>query len=70
MRLLARQVVRQRAVLVLSSCGGGRLRNRLRRARDLLVLKPELELVESLRGGAEALAAQTRKLVLEPLRIS
>ena len=67
MCLLARQVVRQRAAPGLSSCGGDRLRNRLRRARDLLVLQPQLELLEGLRSGAEALAAQTRKLVLELL---
>ena len=66
-RLFTRQMIRQGAALRLLLRGGRRLGQRLRRPRDLFVLQPELELVEGLRGGAEALPAQTRKLVLELL---
>ena len=66
-RLFARQMLRQGAALRLPLRSGCRLGERLCRPRDLFVLEPELELVEGLRGGAEALPAQTRKLVLELL---
>ncbi len=67
MHLLARQVVRQGAALRLPLRGGCRLGRRLGRPRDLLILQPELQLVERLRGGAEALSAQTGELMLELL---
>ena len=66
-RLFARQMLRQGTALRLPLRSGCRLGERLCRPRDLFVLEPELELVEGLRGGAEALPAQTRKLVLELL---
>ena len=66
-RLFARQMLRQGAALRLPLRTGQSARERLCRPRDLFVLQPELELVEGLRGGAEALPAQTRKLVLELL---
>ena len=68
MRLPARQVIRQRAAPGLVLRGGQRLGKHFRRPRDLLVLHQlELELVEGLRGSAEALPAQTRRLVPELL---
>ena len=60
-------MLRQGAALRLPLRTGRRLGQRLRRPRDLFVLQPELELVEGLRGGPEALPAQTRKLMLELL---
>ena len=61
-------MLRQGAALRLPlRSGQSGLGERLCRPRDLFVLEPELELVEGLRGGAEALPAQTRKLVLELL---
>ena len=66
-RVLARQVVRQGAALRLLLRIGWWIGNRVRRPRDLLVLKLELELVEGLRAGAESLPAQPRELVLELL---
>ena len=47
-RLLARQMTGKRVALRLPLGAGGRLGNRLRRLRDLLVLDPELKLVEGL----------------------
>ena len=64
-RLFARQMARQGAALRLPLRAGRRLGQRLRRSGDLFVFQPELELVEGFRGGAEALPAQTRKLMLE-----
>ena len=58
MRLLARQAVRQGTALRLLLRGGRRPGRRLGRPRDLLVLQPELKLVEGLGGRPEALAAQ------------
>ena len=66
-RLFARQMLRQGAALRLSLRSGQRGRERLCSPRDLFVLQSELELVQGLRGGAETLPAQTRKLVLELL---
>ena len=66
-RLLARQMTGKRAALRLALGAGRRLRDRLRCLRDLLVLDPELKLVEGFGRGAETLPAQTRKLVLELL---
>ena len=65
--LLARHMVRKRAALGLVLGGGRRLGKHFRRPRDLLVVKPELKLVEGLRGGGEALPAQAGKLVPELL---
>ena len=66
-RLFARQMLRQGAALRLSLRTGQRGGERLCSPRDLFVLQSELELVQGLRGGAEALPAQTGKLVLELL---
>ena len=57
-------MIRQGAVLRLPLRTGGRLGNRIRRSGDLFVLDPKLKLVEGLRGRAEALPAQTSKLML------
>ena len=65
MRLLARQMIRKRAALRLPLGAGRRLRDRLRRLRDLLVLDAELKLVEGFGRGAEAMPAQAGKLMLE-----
>ena len=58
-------MLRQGAALRLSLRTGQRGRERLCSPRDLSVLQSELELVQGLRGGAEALPAQTSKLVLD-----
>ena len=60
-------MVRQGTALRLLLRIGWWIGNRVRRPRDLFVFDPELELVEGFRAGAEALPAQTRELVLEPL---
>jgi len=60
-------MVRQGAALRLLLRTRRRVRANLRGARDLLVLQPELELVEGLRGSAEALPAQAGKLAPELL---
>ena len=60
-------MLRQSAALRLPLRAGQRGRERLCSPRDLFVLQSEFELVEGLRGGAEALPAQARKLVLELL---
>jgi hypothetical protein len=67
--LLARQVRRQRLALGLALRRGGGIRRRhglvgLSR-RDLLVLQPELELVEALGGRAEPMPAKAGQLMLE-----
>ena len=66
-RLFARQMIRQGPAPGLLLRRRRRFGQHLGRPCDLLVLQPELELVERFRRGAETLPAQTCKLVLELL---